>query len=1675
MMDSEEEQAASFRSLAPHPRSGRVVRREYAVHEEVMFRTEYGGPMVPSDLMVIPDKYLNPPLMCTVNRTTACLREYKCEQAGAELVFVGLGEAIPAHFQTVFWLMEMINRSQDFHGYVVPVEGRTRLTTVMVGKRMQVTGVEERYDPPDEVDVGQRYYDDWPRSEAPIASYVEHCRDKMDDYDRTYEARPMVRMVLGIIPIQYRLLGEEVRTVAQVLRVSFAPGFHGLQFINERLLAREHLVNLNKAEHARIRNWCGSWRTVMNFETSINLRLRGMGIPNTSRVRNLVGTYSALHLLSPFNVLERILNNLRGGFCGAEQRSVGIEPGSLRIHGFPDVSQPGVLQQALGFARHKDEAYQALMSRWCGDFVSMRTGDEAATLPRVLCNDGIKAAINLSVDLSNSVEEMMDAPKDMMPVVLPSIVRALIGYFLETTCDEGSGDHHLLSGCTLDEYIEPHVQNGMEIATRHLIETTYAGIKNVLADIAQAGMFANARQSFRLSLDTMRDRGADLDGIVRSYMRYLGIARAILLRVELMEVLGSMRVVQTARIVEHLLKQDDFCGNIAASLVEMARRMPQPVLLYEQFLLTDQEQTAYYEFVCSLCVYNESARMNSMNLTALLYTLVADIFTFLGTHSHTWIFKQYPTWVMGGNGHLRTAEGEYIIKRKSTGLSSVVKEGADFCFESLATLANVVEPGELCLRFVCLHRATGAQIEKLASVVAMGNTVVSLPYKKTHMAPHILDEALRALDSSALDKAVSRIPRGTGGGEGTTLITTDSSKDTAIRETAMVMQLRGMGPFFLLWGSNVNPDPTCKEKVEALMAAIHITMPGAPALEQGQSVGGTASDDEEDSSSNNNTTTNGEAGGGGDGGRKPSAGCKRMNAIEVDGTEGVSTLPTDPEVRHRLIWSLSVLTAVARRLALHHKLSQCDFEISDTIVMLFDWMVSFLSRFMPFVIGSTVMSSFQRLMQGYLSHGVALTLLITTARHLRSTDNKDYRRAVLSVLVDMESSALSLQALHTSLHTGLTRCVDTNFLWTDKLIAEILGTPVLSLDWLCATLCGRRYTPSEEGIRRDENSPATGFYVGAAGAGDPHAIDRSSPDAVKAANFLRRWMGHPHLQGEFLLVPGLAERTTYLSKQLYFDKYLSVVKDQYRTFLEMIFESSAKTVDLRLLLNNSEIGLRRFCDLLGVPYQSGPDPSNGQGEDGGSRFRAPGMGGAEEGRRAEPNPMLVEGSTAYLFVQKDRVHGGGGGGGHGGGGRGQYPSYGGGHGGTPTIRRVYVNVLVHLFMTALQGPKPLHAENSAEFASNMYQWIARRFLPAQFVPNGVILTEGFEHYDGGVRPLVVRVDRSMMTTDGGVRYDEVFPEYLLRPVSENALRCAVYGPYLIEDTIHMGPLLQQWKLLTGSIFSDGVFRPLPGLVPRAAEVRPTRVYPLRDGSNNRGTLCVNPNGMTCALVRLGPRFLAFEMEACQSLLADNCAAVGPLVHRANAAVRLPLREGAPDGGMCRVGLIMPRCDDRMLGTACPSDAEGWTDYYLNSARVAWPRYFLDFDGNYEVMDDEGARIPVHFDDLDLLPLGTLISVEADVARELGGGTFFPELDDDGEPYELFVGALRYPDECSDRASDPSRVYVLFSNNGRLRLLGVPVEACFVEPRPIPEAASSVPHPPSASQRRGARAGGPEDM
>ena len=177
------------------------------------------------------------------------------------------------------------------------------------------------------------------------------------------------------------------------------------------------------------------------------------------------------------------------------------------------------------------------------------------------------------------------------------------------------------------------------------------------------------------------------------------------------------------------------------------------------------------------------------------------------------------------------------------------------------------------------------------------------------------------------------------------------------------------------------------------------------------------------------------------------------------------------------------------------------------------------------------------------------------------------------------------------------------------------------------------------------------------------------------------------LMGSYAVVPDLQCPNTYNQYEAYLEEYISLVKGSGYTYLQAIKECLARTVDVASLLDvdDSSVKLSTLCRRMGVDFPNEWDTPPATGEKKGANYLF----------------------ACYFPPEK----------------------------GEPVISRCWVNVVMHLFISAMVGPSPLHSDNRDWFAVNLFRFVSQRFMPAQTVPSRRIIMDTFE-LDGAIKPQV---------------------------------------------------------------------------------------------------------------------------------------------------------------------------------------------------------------------------------------------------------------------------------------------------------------------------------------------------
>lgn len=215
-----------------------------------------------------------------------------------------------------------------------------------------------------------------------------------------------------------------------------------------------------------------------------------------------------------------------------------------------------------------------------------------------------------------------------------------------------------------------------------------------------------------------------------------------------------------------------------------------------------------------------------------------------------------------------------------------------------------------------------------------------------------------------------------------------------------------------------------------------------------------------------------------------------------------------------------------------NKVGMTQINVNDIEQQLYKWFGSIVQNYFRCFLGATLSLSFWRMMNGYLSRGVASSFYIDNLLSQMQNDNFD--TANYETIVHMESG-IGLHSVNNALLDALTHMIDFNLIVANKIIAHKLDTPCLSLEFLCAMF-------------NESRNLNTRF---------PDEVDR-----------LKQWLttkfladADSQLQHGFVPVKHIGTVHDYQFYAQYLENYCSIVLGSFHTY-HQCFLLSSRIIDL---------------------------------------------------------------------------------------------------------------------------------------------------------------------------------------------------------------------------------------------------------------------------------------------------------------------------------------------------------------------------------------------------------------------------------------------------------------------------------------------------------------------------------
>jgi hypothetical protein len=756
-----------------------------------------------------PKEFIQPAKMCSVNKYVQCVDETFMHHSihhiptGPEYVLVGHDSpSLPTHMFNWIWAMTQINLMQQYADCVVPVTGFTRVQYVKRGKELFATSLKRRLavskgwsmDPALQTDA---WFTDMPAQRSVMAEAV----DEMRKNENHYADISAIQLLWNVVPLCYKVNGEEVRRIVHVLKTIPAPGFDLMRC----------LVSLSSKRDTKLKNGVSvasvlqTITEVLNYECNRNLKVSGCfgrshPLPHPMEVlEDVESPMNPAIVLSPFLVMRKIVLQLPV-----------VEMTDLAIDGFPMTGTLGERTDCFDHWVQAQKRYKRVLIRWnvaMGE--ALRAGDKSGVaetrLPPVLinsdeeCLDQIYCKMTMAFNLKKWLDGNSVTLDRAEMLRLPQLAVATMTPF----------QYSDFGGENVSEFIKAHLGDQNSIVDETELNQRYSQDNGSWGDMPHGGMYKSARESFKTSIKTMQSDPCMLKR-VKTYQNYLRAQSTIHSQAVLVDLMMSDRVLHCAQCLERLsTKMRDgmsnaFKTNMAG--VEAGRQR----IIFEAY----PDATYYMRILHILCVNNRYIRANAVNLTTLFSFLISDVLTHLGSHHETWNWMMYTVQVMGGAGHLRAMTDDhsnktpviFTSKPNSVGFNAVITK----TFKALATMVSELLPDLSSdflepLRFMKLDRTTRSGVEGVSSVMFINGVKESSPSRKTFMRPIIMDEGYRSMDAAALNGLVCSIPRDSDGGSGNILKAVDPGKAGGAHLQGHQRQLPGLSPFLIGMTSNSNP------------------------------------------------------------------------------------------------------------------------------------------------------------------------------------------------------------------------------------------------------------------------------------------------------------------------------------------------------------------------------------------------------------------------------------------------------------------------------------------------------------------------------------------------------------------------------------------------------------------------------------------------------------------------------------------------------------------------------------------------------------------------------------------------------------------------------------------------------------------------------------------------------
>lgn len=506
-----------------------------------------------------------------------------------------------------------------------------------------------------------------------------------------------------------------------------------------------------------------------------------------------------------------------------------------------------------------------------------------------------------------------------------------------------------------------------------------------------------------------RNNGMSVDQAVDSFQRYL---MGVICNHRGMIEGGTFRskAISQMMFICDTMNIEEVCRLSDRSLFHRLRRMRARMSTNRRY---DRMDCALATLLDMFQEINRSFYLNSANLAFLFELMISHLMYNFGGINDTWTYFFAMIMIMSGNGHFKvTVAGGAVIhdnrKINSTGTDNTVNRKGDIMDTIYDPLG--IAHHERFLKMLGCSRFSATVFEQASNASAAPGTSSTAMELFAQPPPDLNDRPLYMTEmrNDSLNPVIKDVlQRNETSTENVALTSTDTSRGTNNR--VLAVKKRTNQPRLMAACTNVLDDVFSAERTRTASVVSDVLCSGS-----GIPCNKRSRQQFQDISRDVNTG--------------------RHRAL--DDREGVSFV-------------VFALIFVETYVGLVNRTRATPTEINQTVAAYMEWGCFFLQQYAECMMNPTVRENFSRMVQGYTSRGVALTVFIKGIDHLsRLTSVDEKMDTVKALLQDVMVDGLTMSCVPYVLTRITARGLDMGMILIIMSIAEDMNVPVVSWDGL---------------------------------------------------------------------------------------------------------------------------------------------------------------------------------------------------------------------------------------------------------------------------------------------------------------------------------------------------------------------------------------------------------------------------------------------------------------------------------------------------------------------------------------------------------------------------------------------------------------------------------------------------